>query len=194
MMARLVRFYIISILMVIIGFTLDAKEDESEDSPVYTQYVAEITRAFSKQIKKEFGLECEGNGGCMPYDIEEISIKFAANQRATIEQARELEVKITERFVQMINAHEKIKPFLRETPFPSSRVKVGISFYQRNNTPYIDGSVAYVSQVNSRIYYRAENPDNRYVYKQIKNESYEEALKIVQSNSAKNGTQGILQW
>jgi hypothetical protein len=188
MMARHVRLYIISILMMVIGFTLDAKEDESDDSPIYTQYVAEITRACSKQIKKEFGLECEGNGGCMPYDVEEISIGFAACQRATVEQARELEVKITERFVQMINAHEKIKPFLRETPFPSYRTRVGISFYQRNNTPYIDGSIAYVSQVNGRIYYRAENPDNPYVYKQIKNEPYEEALKIVQSNAAKNGT------
>ncbi len=109
----------------IMGFALDAKEDESS---IYTQYVAEITRAFSKQIKKEFGLECIGSGGEMPFDVEQISIKFAATQRATVEQARELEVKITERFVQIINAHEKIKPFLRETPFPSSRTSVGISF------------------------------------------------------------------
>jgi hypothetical protein len=43
----------------------------------------------------------------------------------------------------MINALKKIKPFLRETSFLSYRTRVGISFYQRNNTPYIDGSVAY---------------------------------------------------
>lgn len=182
MMLERAKFYIMSILMMMVGFTLDAKEDES---PMYTQYVAEITRAFSKQVKKEFGLECIGSGGCMPHDVEEISIKFAAYQRATVEQARELEVKITEKFVQMINAHEKIKPFLRETPFPSSRICVGISFSKPNNTPYTDGSVAYVSQINNKIYYRAENPNNPNVYKQIKNEPYEEALKIVQSNAIK---------
>jgi hypothetical protein len=185
MIRNRVKFYITPILMMM-GFALDAKEDES---PIYTQYVAEITRAFSKQIKKEFGLECIGNGGCMPHDVEEISIEFAAYQRATVEQARELEVKITERFVQIINAHQKIKPFLRETPFPSSRTAVGISFYRRNNTRYIDGSVAYVSQVNSKIHYRAENPNNPNVYKQIRNEPYEEALKIVLSNAIKNSTQ-----
>ena len=190
MMAIRANFYVISILIMIIGFTLDAKDDKLDDSPGYTQYVAEITRAFSKQIKKEFGLECEGNGGCMPYDVEEISIEFAAYQRATVEQARELEVKITERFIQMINAHEKIKPFLRETPFPSYRARVGISFYQRNNNiPYIDGSVAYVSQLKGKIYYRAENPDNPYVFEQIKDEPYEEARKIVQSTTAKNDSQ-----
>ncbi len=87
MMFKCFKSHVVSVLMMIISFTLDAKED---DSPVYTRYVAEITRAFSKQIKKEFGLECEGSGGCMPYDVEEISIEFAACQRATVEQAREL--------------------------------------------------------------------------------------------------------
>ena len=186
-MTRRVKLFLVSILTVfIIGPQLEAEEYKS---PAYTQYVAEITRSFSKEMKKEFGLECVGNGGCMPYDVEEISIKFVAYQRATVEQARELEVKVTERFIQAINAHEKIKPFLRESPFPSRRTRVGISFDKRNNTPYLDGSVAYVSQVNSRIYYRAENPDNPDVYKQIKDEPYEEARKIVQANSDQNASQ-----
>ena len=189
MMARYVNFYVLSILMMLIGLTLDAKkEDIDDESPVYTYYVAEITRAFSKQIKKEFGLECIGNGGSMPYDVEEISIKFGARQRATVEQARELEVKITERFVQIINAHEKIRPFLRETPFPSYRAKVGISFYQRNNAPYMDGSVAYVSQIKGRIYYSAKDLGNP-VLKDLKDEPYEEALKIVQSDASKQDPQ-----
>jgi hypothetical protein len=190
MMARYVNFYVLSILMMLIGLTLDAKkEDIDDESPVYTRYVAEITRAFSKQIKKEFGLECIGNGGSMPYDVEEISIKFAAYQRATVEQARELEVKITERFVQMINAHEKIRPFLRETPFPSYRASVELSFYQRNNAPYMDGSVAFVFPAKGRIYYRAEDPGNPYIYKGLKDEPYEEALKIVQSDASKQDPQ-----
>jgi hypothetical protein len=181
-MVKHVKFYILAIF-ILLGFILDAKEDES---PAYTRYVAEITRAFSKQIKKEFGFECIGNGGCMPRDVEEILIKFAAYQRANIEQARELEVKITEKFVKMINAHEKIRPFLRETPFPSSRTHVGISFYKRDNTPYMDGSVAYVSHVNSKIFYAAENPDNPFIFKDLKDEPYEEALKIVQEADKKD--------
>ena len=182
-MARLVSLFLISILILLIGFQLDAEEYKS---PVYTQYVAEITRSFSEQMKKEFSIDCIGSGGSMPYDVEDISIKFVAYQRATIEEARALEVKVTERLVQMINAHEKIRPFLKENPFPYYRTKVGISFYKRNNSPYLDGSVAYVSQVNSKIYYRAENPDNPDIYNQIKDEPYEEALKIVQNNSEKN--------
>lgn len=171
--------YMISFL-VSMDLVLNAKENESS---LYIQYVNEITRDFAKQIKKEFGFECIGSGGSMPFDVEEISIKFGAYQRATIAQARELEVKITEKLVEAVNAHQKIKPFLRENPFPFYRTRVGISFYKKNHNPYMDGSVAYVSLVNNRIYYSAENPLNPYVYKDIKDEPYEEALKIVQKSN-----------
>jgi hypothetical protein len=154
-----------------------------EDHPAYTKYVAEITNAFAKQIKTEYGLECESSGGSMPYDVEIISIKFAAYQRATISEARELEIQITEQFVKTINSHEKIRPFLREFPFPASRTRVGISFLKQNNTPYIDGSVSYVFHAKNIIFYNAENPQNPYIDDIIKKEPYEEALKIVQEKA-----------
>ena len=159
------------------GLKLNA---EKYKSPDYVRYANEIISSFAKQIKKEFGLDCESSGGSMPYDVEEISISFAAYQRATIEEARELEVKITEKFVEMINKHEKIRPFLREYPFPSSRTTVAISFHKKNNSRYTDGSVSYVSQVRNNLYYCAEDPNNRYRFIDLKEEPYEEALKIVQ--------------
>jgi len=181
---KMLYFSILRLSILTIFVWLNVYGREENESPPYVQYVTEVTRAFSKQIKKEFDLECIGNGSSMPHDVEEISIKFVAYQRATVEQARELEVKITERLIRMINAHEKIKPFLRESPFPFYRTRVGISFYKKNNSPYVDGSVAYVSLVNSRIYYSAEDPSNPYVYKEIKDEPYEEARRIVQGTNS----------
>lgn len=180
-MATRVRFFFVFALMMFAWVKMNASEEGSKD---YLKYVDEITRRFSKEIKKEFGIECTGSGGSMPHDVQEISMEFVAYQRATVEQARELEVKITEKFVQAINAHEKIRPFLREFPFPSGRTEVGISFFKRNNIPYIDGSVAYVSHIRSKIHYRAEDPDNPHLFKPITSEPYEEALKIVQENAA----------
>jgi len=185
---KLKQIYLLILRVIVILIGLESHAEEYK-SPIYPQYVAEITRAFSKQMKKEFNLECEGNGGCMPYDVEEISIDFVSYQRATVEQARELEVLVTEKFVQMINAHEKIKPFLRESPFPASRTCVGISFCKKNNKPYIDGSVAHVTHINSRIYYCAEDPDNQYVYKDINNELYEDARKTVSKDILKSPQQ-----
>jgi hypothetical protein len=139
---------------------------------------------------KEYGFECGASGGRMPYDVEEISVSLVIDQSATIEQAREWEIKTTERFAQIINAHEKIRPFLREYPFPSNRASVSIEFItpkkqKRVFTLSTKSDVTYVLQAKNRIYYQAKNPDNPYVFKDLKNEPYEEALKIVQSNAAK---------
>ncbi len=183
MMVKHGSFFAVVILIISMGFKMNGKAYES---PVYTQYVAEITRSFSKQIEKEFGLDCIGSGGEMPYDVEGISMKFVAYRSATVEEARELEIKLTERFVQVINGHEKIKPFLRECPFPSSRAHVTISFRdpRKKTTPYGDNDVELVFQARNRIFYQAKNPDNPYLGKDIKDEPYEEALKIVQKNTS----------
>lgn len=180
-MVKRINFFLI---LTIIGVTMHAKEYES---PLYTQYAVEIIQSFSKQVEKEFGFECIGSGGSMPHDVQEISAKFIVYQDATIPQARELEVKLTEKFVQIINAHEKIRPFLREYPFPSSRACVSISFEKPSKTSPLSiksQNVKYVFQARSRIFYQAENPLNQYVYKDIKDEPYEEALKIVQGSKS----------
>ena len=140
---------------------------------------------------KDYGFECGASGGRMPYDVEEISVSLVAYQSATIEQARELEIKATERFAQIINAHEKIRPFLREYPFPSCRVDVSISFEppKKMFSPSPKSDVSYVLQARNRIYYQAENPNNPYVEIDIKDEPYEEALKIVQANATKKNSE-----
>lgn len=183
MVAR-VSFFVI-IITLFVGLKVSAKEDD--DSPIYTQYVAEVTSSFVKEIYKAYGLECGASGGCMPYDVEEISVNLVAYRSATIEQARELEVKATERFAQIINAHEKIRPFLREYPFPSSRADVSISFRKRGKHP--TDEVEFVCHAKNKLHYLAYDPDHPYVGKLIKDEPYEEARKIVQDNAAKNSSQ-----
>jgi hypothetical protein len=187
-MVKRASFFALVIVMVFMELTVNGKEDES---PVYTQYVAEVTSSFLKEMNKEYGFECGASGGEMPYDVEEISVSLIAYQSATVEQARELEVKTTERFAQIINAHEKIRPFLREYPFPSGRASVSISFrnIKKKKATHSDADVEFVFQARNKIFYQAHNPDNPYLGNNIRVEPYEEALKIVQSNAAKNGTQ-----
>jgi hypothetical protein len=186
MMLKYFKFYAVSALMMIVSLFLVAKDD---DSPIYTRYVAEITSTFVKEMYKKYGLYCGSSGGEMPYDVEEISVSLIAYRNATIEQARELEVKATERFVQIINAHEKIRPFLREYPFSPSRADVSISF-EKKGKPFSDYSeVEFICHAKNKLHYLAYDPDHPYVGKLIKEEPYEEALKIVQSNAAKSASQ-----
>ncbi len=175
MMQALNRLLRVIILILPFGVSLNAKEEH----PAYTRYAREIRQTFIKQVKKEFGFDCEMTGGSMPYDIEEISVKFGANRSATLEQARELEVILTEKFVKIINEHEKIRPFLREYPFPANRAIVWIRFYPPKKQ-LSQHTVDFMYQANGKIYYRADDPQNPYVLKAVYEEPYAEALKIVQ--------------
>ena len=116
----------------------------------------------------------------MPHDIQKISLRFNAYQRATVEQARELIVIITERFIELINAHEKIRPYLREYPVTQRTGDIVISFCMRNNHSYTDGSVSHVFQ-GKKIFYEKEDSTNPTGLTTIHEESYEKALEIVRN-------------
>jgi len=171
------------LLFLLSGLAKHMVAEESRHA-VYVQYANEVINQFDQDMKKELGLVCRGSGGKMPYDVEELDISFIAYQRATIEQARDIEVYVTERFLQAINSNEKIRPFLREYPFTVPRVEVAISFNKPDNSRYTDGSVAYLSVLNGKIFYRSEDPKTENLV-DLMNEPYEEALKLVKNNPPK---------
>ncbi len=177
MMPMLARILKAIVLILPFGISLNAKED---DHPAYTRYAKEIRHTFIQQVKREFGFDCEMTGGSMPYDVEEISVMFGANRIATLEQARELEVILTEKFVKIINEHEKIRPFLREYPFPANRAIVSIRFYPPLKKQIGSHAVDFLFQVKNTIYYFADDPKDPVAYLDVHEEPYEEALKIVQ--------------
>jgi hypothetical protein len=176
------------VFLLLIGINGHSKEGKSKNENVnYVKYVDEIVRGFSKEMKKDFGLVFIGSGGRMSEDVDAISVRFLAYQRAGIEEARELEVKSTEKLLKMINEHKKIRSYLREYPFVSKRVNVSISFKDPNNRRYVDGSVAVVSNVNGKVYYDKAEPSKTDITEELidmHEETYEEALKIV--NEGKN--------
>ncbi len=152
-------------------------EKPTED---YEVYVNQVLREFALEMKKEYGLICIGDSSRMPYEVSEIEVLFIAQRSATVEEARELEVKTTERFIEVINAHEKIRPFLEEYPFGSNRAKVSISFAKEDGN-YPDEGVSVVRQTKGNVCYRVKAPDSP-LFESLGEEPYEEALKIVQSS------------
>jgi hypothetical protein len=171
--------FILGTIFFLFGFTLSSNE-KNED---YEVYVNQIIQSFANEMEKTYGLVCYGHGGKMPHDVEEIKVTFNCYQHVSIEQARRLEVKATERFLEIINSNEKIRPFLREFPFKPNRGKVSISFRTADNLRYTDGSVAYVTQFKNIISYCSDEETSPSLIT-LKKEPYEEALKIVNQTSS----------
>jgi len=181
MMGKYVSFFVLSFLFLTSGKAVDHKKNESA---VYVKYANEIINSFVREMKEEFNLHCSGSGGGMPYDVEEISVGLVSYRKASIEDARELEVMATERLLKLINEHEKIRPFLREYPFKANRAKVAIYFSPIKNAKLEEDVVARVTQIKNKIYYLTEEKVTKQ-YISLAEEPYEEALKIVQKKAVK---------
>lgn len=161
-----------------------------DDEPTYFGYAREITDALQKEFEKDFDLEYEGGGGSFHNEISEISMSFTVNRRASIAEARALMMHCLKRVVDEVNSCEKIRSHLAEYPFPMSRVDFSISFERDDNRYYTDGTVSYVFNVKTGVFYvlhsAASNffifsPKDKEKSKDIK-ESYEEALEYIKSS------------
>lgn len=171
------NFFIV-LLFLFLGCKVNAQKSDAEN---YEVYANQVVSSFASEMEKEFGLICIGEGGGMPRDVEKMSVEFISYQRATIELARELEVKVTERFIEAINAHRKLRPFLREYPVQPFRAEVAISFNKKDNRSYTDGSVSRVFQVRHIIFYKKEDSSSPTGFVKLLEEPYDDALRIVQS-------------
>ena len=126
----------------------------------------------------------------MAENIEDIRAHFKAFKPARQELARQLLVEVTESFLSAINNNEKLRPYLKEYPFPASRVKIFIGFVDQRYLPYSDGSIEELTLDENEITYfhsvdRPKKPDFEIVLSDTKilgKESYQEALEIVKEN------------
>lgn len=150
----------------------------NQKEPIYIQYVDQIIDSFVKEIHKEYGLVCISTGGQLSQCVDTVSIGFTAYQAATVEEARRLEVILTEKLIKKINTHKNIRPYLGEYPFPSWRVEISVSFYTKSGS-YYENSISFIYHVRKKIFYNIENPRTE-KFHVFYEEPYEEALKIVQ--------------
>jgi len=149
------------------------------------RYVSEVINEFAKAAVKEFGVEVCSTGASMPQDVQSIIVNFVKRKQTTIEEARELIVRLTERFVEITNKHEKLRPYLREYPFPYYRASVNLHFHDKNGLYYEHGSVHSVGKdINKQIVYSTvatavskKNSD----YVVTLKEPYEKAVEIVRA-------------
>jgi hypothetical protein len=186
MMSKLVSCFLGITFLFVACAAGETKKGKSVD---YEVYVDQVIHQIAKEMKEEYSFRCIGDGGKMPQDIEEISVDFIDYKKATVEDARILEVNATEKFLKIINSHEKIRPFLREFPFKANRVKVYISFNKPDNTWYSDGSVAVVFQARDKLFFRQAQPITQDLLP-LHEELYETALKIVQESPKKESPPG----
>lgn len=159
----------------------------------YYKYVNEIVDAFTQTMKNELNLVCNGTSHMMHSKVEQIGLSFDAKKRVTIEEARAIHLYAINKLAQIVNAHEKIQPFLKEQPFSHKSISIGISYNCIRNWNF-DGSPTYVSNVSDQdcalkenrnnIFYRAADPFTWDLIPLFQ-EHYDTAVKLAQASNLK---------
>lgn len=144
----------------------------------------EVTAQLIDSALKDYGLYCIGTGGSSDEKIKQVSIHFNVRRRATIEEARELQLKIVDRYLKLINQNEAIRPYLNSHPFTPDNLEVVISFVRDDNFDFADGTICLVFNVKGRLFYRCQDIFEYRLSKAF-DEPYEEAVKIVESQPLK---------
>ena len=149
---------------------------------VLVKSLNEIYKNCAKWAHAKYKLQPYNVGSSMVDDVERVKIGFTFVGKVTIDQAREMFIECNEKFVQMVNEHEKIRPYLRDYPFSRARAKVNIYFSDKYGKSIIDGSPAGILLgKDDTIFYSSDTQFSEH-YLDLYQEPYEEALKIVRSN------------
>src|SRR5271165_937269 len=110
-MMQKVRVFFFVFLVIFIDSEVNARNTKM---PAYEEYLNQIFQTYTKQMKDELNLVYSGKGITLHDKVEEIRMKFRANRRATLEEARTLQLLAMNKLVQVINNHKGIQLYLAE--------------------------------------------------------------------------------
>ena len=105
---------------------------------------------------RKHGLKCGSIGGKMTDGIEEFGARFTIKCHVTHEEARQWLVLVAQKFLATINSDTKLRPYLKEYPFPASRLKMRICFRNNRHFPYRDGSMESATLEENEVTYFQE--------------------------------------
>lgn len=164
------------IILIFLILTSPAFTNKKNKDINYELFVNEITQSFIKESETEYGIKCGSSGGSMPYDVETISASFIVYKKSTIDESRNLELNLIKKLCHFVNSNEKIRPYLREFPFPIESAHISLSFQTQNNE--FENGICHVTQARNIIFYSILDAETDSL-KTIREESYSDALKIL---------------
>ncbi|HEU64351.1 MAG TPA: hypothetical protein ENH96_03045 [Chlamydiae bacterium] len=148
-----------------------------KNEPKYVHLADNIINKTANELKNEKRLHLIGHGGSLMYDVKKLGISFVSIDEITIEEGRKLIQYCAQKFLSNINSNEQIRPYLNTVPFEAKDIDVAISFKERDMGK--NHSIDFISMHYGKIVY--DISDKEETLKTVHEETYDEALKIVES-------------
>ncbi|MEI8125937.1 MAG: hypothetical protein WCG42_09285 [Parachlamydiaceae bacterium] len=168
------------------GSAIGVNEDATDEQ--YESYIKEFQNVFRKEMEREFNLTW--TGGDFPHRFSPHSIIFYTYRRATLEEARALELSVLNRLAEKIRADPNMLSYLNRKSLSVESIGVDIHFAYLYHWSYYDGSIESIYSSYSKrdkkryLQYTTTDPfsdSSALDYKAFGtrfDESYEDAVKL----------------
>ncbi len=144
----------------------------------HSKALRQFTMEYEKSLRPLYWFQRMGYGGALMHDIAEVSLTYAVLVDHDVASAREVAMDCIELFTTMINADEKVQPYLHERPFPPERFRLTLSIRNPDCSRYMGKGVSSVVFVHGKFGYFQYDPTTDYSTC-LHSETYEEAKRII---------------
>ena len=152
----------------------------------YEKIADGITYRVKKQLKTIPGLLCVGTGGGMMEHIYRMSMSFHLLREVDLPEARRILVYITTEYLKEINSSKRVRPYLKDYPFKATNLEIRVWIQKENNDDVGPDQIDYMAAYRGTLTYDLPLKPGSYVEQILHEETYEEALKIVQEEEKAN--------
>lgn len=134
-----------------------------------------------KRLEQKYNMSISSIGGATKEGLWLLTVTF--NRRGepmTIEEGRRVIIDCIQEYLKDINNDEKLRPYLKVYPFTIDNLDVAIINSAKDGSLVFDPILELITSRQEKIIYRTRDPADKYKYKYTFEETYEEALGIVQ--------------
>ncbi len=171
------KWYVYTALFVLLASctTNDAEDKSDAFHRVQAKYIHDIQAKYDVRIGS-YG------GGCL-HAVDEFSLGLEVDKKLSIEEARKILVGCAEMMLKTINTDRAIRPYLREYPFPDTKIFLYVYFRENESRPVKKpGQFLGCSLSRGKIKYDTVKRETRFATLDemvpLHQETYEEAKKI----------------
>lgn len=168
------------LLVIALASSCTQETQDSQTQPDIEILVSEITNRTFLQLKKERELYPFGIGSGIKDQVRMLALSFCYYKDIEMEQARELLLAATSRYLDNINRSNDLRPFLVNHPFEPKNIEIRIFLRKpdgSNRDNDKNDKLSLIEMIRGNLEYDIRNPQTGHLECYLE-ESYEEAFKI----------------
>jgi hypothetical protein len=148
-----------------------------EDNNKPECWTDEIRNNIIKKYTKKYGLRVCAISDEMPSGvIYSTGIGFTIDQPISKQKARQILVECVQEYIQAMNNKKEIRPYLKDFPVTAKNIEVNLFIHDTNGDILFYPNIGMASVFLGSIEYKTRDPKDKYTYKTVEEETFEEAV------------------